>query len=256
MTLPDDVGTATDGTPTQTPATGDAAAQGDGGDWREQNTRLRQELAEQKELNRRAVPLVQVALQLQEQDADVYTKLLKGEKLTKPQAAAVEEAAEAAGVTPEVLGRMLDERFQQLTQQQSADRQAADAMVELDTWATEKLPGYENLRGTPTWNGTLSAVLGSIENGTMTVPPDVKDPYKWAVEETYHIISARNPDVVKGPKKVAQTGDDRAAAILAAGRKPSASQGGDELDGLTDAEKREIEFIRGIGSGVGKRFSP
>lgn len=245
-----------DGTPVVTPE-GDAPKSDDGGDWREQNTRLRQELAEQKELNRQAVPLVQVALALQTQDKNVYMKLMKGESLTKKQEAVVEEAAKTVGVTEEGLAKMLDERFATLAQRSAADSQARDAMVELDKWATVELPGYENLKGTPTWNGTLSAVLGSIENGTMVVPASVKDPYRWAVEETYHIISARNPDVAKGPKKVAQSPEDRAAQILAAGRRPSASKGeDDDLAGLTDKEKEEIENMRGVGTGVGKRFSP
>lgn len=227
----------------------------EGGAWREQNTRLRQELAEQKELNRKAVPFVQVALALGKADPATYEKLVKGEPLTAKQTATADAAATAAGVTREDFDRLLDEKLGYMLQRMSADRQAEVSMRELDARATKELEGYDKLRGTPTWNGTLESVMKNIENGTFAVPEGVEDPYYWAIEQTYYIVRSQNPELAKGKKAVAKPEAERAAEILAGGRKPSASSSADELSGLPDDVKSEIEWIRSIGATQGEKFS-
>jgi len=257
--MDNDTGTgASTQTPTPEGGTGAAGSQkGDEG-WREQTTRLRQELAEQKELNRRAVPFVQTALALQEQDQETYMKLVKGEKLTKAETKTVETTAAAAGITMEQFEAKLDERLGAMYNQQSADRTAAANMAKLDSWASKELPGYDNIKGSPTWNGVLSSVIGTIENGTFQVPETEEDPYRFAVKQTYEIIKSQNPELAKGSKVVAKTEAERVAGIVAAGRKPSSSKQstGSDLDGLPDDIRETIEFTRGIGTKVGKKFSP
>lgn len=253
MTKDDDTGSGTSAVPGSEPAGGEP--KGDEGAWREQNTRLRQELAEQKELNRKAVPLVQVALALGKADPTTYEKLVKGEPLTAKQAATVDAAASAAGMTAEDFDKRLDEKLGLLLQRMQADRQAETGMRELDAKAAKELEGYDKLKGTATWNGVLSSVMGAIENGTYPVPEGVEDPYYWAIEQTYAIVKSQNPELAKGKKPVAKAEAERAAEILAGGRKPSASSGADELSGLPDDERREIEFIRSIGETQGEKFS-
>ena len=177
MSLDDTTGGTSDQTATNqgAGASGEGQTKGDEG-WREQNTRLRQELSEQKELNRRAVPFVQVALQLQKHDGATYQKLMKGEPLTKAEQKTVDTAQAASGLTVEQFEEKLDQRVQYLLQRQQADRDAADNMKKLDEWAEKELPGYDNMKGSSTWNGALSSVLNTIENGTFEVPKNEKDP--------------------------------------------------------------------------------
>lgn len=225
---------------------------------RDQNIRLRQELAEQKDLNRKAVPYVQVAIELQKQDEDTYIKLQKGEALTKKEEKQVATAAASAGLTRDELEGLLDQKLGAMTQQQAAARQAEINMQALDQRASKELDGYDKLKGTYEWNGVLSSVMGAIENGTYKVPSEVDDPYFWAVAQTHGIIKAMNPELAKGSKTVGKAAEQRAAEILAGGRKPSASNNQDSSDlaGLPDEEREQVEFIRGLGDGVvGDKFA-
>lgn len=251
-----DAGTGETG---QTDGTVGADTKSDGeGAWREQNARLRQELVEQKDLNRKAVPFVQVAIELQKQDQDTFVKLSKGEALTKKETQQVTAAAASAGVTREELEGLLDKKLGAMTSKQAADRQAEQNMRAIDQRASKELDGYDGLKGSPTWNGVLSSVMGAIENGTYAVPEGVDDPWYWAVEQAHGIVKAMNPELRKGSKTVAKAADERAAEILAGGRKPSASNNVDssDLSGLPDEERKQIEFIRGLSDGVvGDKFS-
>lgn len=236
----------------------DGGKSDDGGAWREQNTRLRQELAEQKDLNRKAVPYVQVAIELQKQDQDTYLKLSKGEALTQAEVKKVEVAAASAGLTREEFDSLLDQKLGQMSQRMVADRQAETNMTALDKRATEELDGYAGMKGTPMWNGVLSSVMGCIENGTYQVPETETDPYYWAIKETHAQIKARHPELAKGTKVVGKTAADRAADILVGGRKPSASTStNDDLSGLSDEDRKEVEWIRSLKSGpaAGEKFS-
>lgn len=240
--------------------TGDGQNQGDEGNWRDENTKLRQQLAEQKALNSRAVPWVNVALELQKQQPQVFEKLAKGEPLTKAESKAVSDAQDAADDDDKPLTRaefkkLMQENLGEMVQTINANSQAAKAMDELDSWASKELPGYGNVKSTRIWGGYLSAVLGSIENGTMEVPDDVKDPYKFAVQATYDLLKLKHPDLIKGPRR-GKTGEDRAAEILAGGRRPSSSGAQDQDEDYPEEIQKELDFIRGIGAGVGKKFSP
>lgn len=255
----------TKGTPDQTT---DAGAQGqqtdDEGNWREENTKLRQQLAEQKALNSRAVPWVNVAIELQKQQPAVFEKLAKGEPLTgaeqKVVAQAQQQQASASDAEDKPLTRgefnaLMQENLGQMIQTMNANTQAGKAMDKLHDWATKELPGYDNVYQTPTWNGILSSVLGSIENGTFEIPADVKDPYKAAVQMTYDILKAKNPELLKGARR-GKSEEDRAAEILAGGRKPSSSSSEDQKKDLPEEIQRELDWIDSIGQGKGKKFSP
>jgi len=221
----------------------------------DQNVRLRQELAEQKELNRRAVPYVQAALALQKADPNTYQKLVKGEELTPKQEAAVDKAAKAEGLTLEQIEKAMDAKLGTLVQQMDANRKAEQDMAKLDEWASKELDGYSKVKGTREWNGVLQSVLGNVENGTWE-PPKGEDPWQWVVKQTYAIVCSQHPDLKKGSKPAKKTEAERAAEILAGRRTPSASSSTDELTDLPDDIKSEIEWIRSIGSNRGKRFSP
>jgi hypothetical protein len=240
------------------PGAGQKPEEGD--NWREENTRLRQQLAEQKALNSRAVPWVNVAIELQKQQPEVFEKLTKGEPLTKTEQKVVSAAQSAAqgGDTPMTKADfqvMLRENLGEIVQQINANSQASKEMDKLHNWATKELPGYDAVHKSPTWNGILSSVLGSIENGTFQVPEDVADPYKFAVQTTYDILKAKNPDLLKGAKK-GSTAEDRAAEILTGGRKASSSKTLDQKEDLPDDIQRELDWIASIGQGAGKKFSP
>lgn len=230
-----------------------------GGDWREENTRLRQQLAEQKALNSRAVPWVNVAVELQKQQPEVFEKLTKGEALTRTEQKVVAAAQHAVGddapLTKGEFAEFMQQNQYAVIQQINANTQASKEMEKLHTWATAELPGYDAVNKSPTWNGFLSAVLGSIENGTLRVPADVNDPYKFAVQTTYDILKAKHPELLKGAKK-GSTAEDRAAGILAGGRKASSSKVLDQEENLPDDIQKDLDWIRSIGSGPGKKFSP
>ena len=236
------------------PAAGQKHEEGD--DWREDNTRLRQELAEQKALNSRAVPWVHVATALHKQQPEVFEKLARGEPLTKTEQKVVEAATgDDAPLTKREFAELMAANQNETIQQINANTQAGKEMEKLHSWATEELPGYDAVCKSPTWNGILSSVLGSIDNGTFKVPEDVTDPYKYAVQITYDILKAKNPELLKGAKK-GSTAEDRAAEILTGRRKASSSKTLDQKEDLPDDIQRELDWIAGIGEGQGKKFSP
>jgi len=248
-----------EGTADQTVVTDATGQTHDGeGNWREENTKLRQQLAEQKALNSKATPWVNVAVELQKQEPTIFEKLVRGEPLTAKQQQTVVDAQQAAGEKPLTraeFSEMMKENLGGMMQQMQTNQLAAEAMKELDGWATKELPGYDNVKKAPTWNGILSSVLGSIENGTFKVPESVGDPWKFALQTTYDIFKAKDPELLKGDRR-AKSEEDKAAEILLGGRKPSSSKKQDELGDLPDDVRREIEYIRGIGEKKGKKFSP
>jgi hypothetical protein len=227
--------------------------------WREENTRLRQQLAEQKALNSRAVPWVNVAIELQKQQPEVFEKLTRGEPLTKAEQKVV-TAAQAAGgddapMTRREFAELMQANQNEVVQQINANTAAGKEMEKLHDWATEELPGYDAVHKSPTWNGILNSVLVSIENGTFKVPEKVTDPYKFAVQMTYDILKAQSPDLLKGARK-GLSAEDRAAEILAGGRKASSSKVLDQEKDIPDDIQRELDLIATIGEGHGKKFSP
>jgi hypothetical protein len=253
---------APEGTSDQNAGEGAAGQnQGDEGNWREENTKLRQQLAEQKALNSRAVPWVNVAIELQKQQPEVFEKLAKGEPLTKAEQKVVDAAkgqspdSDDAPMTRKEFNEALKEGLTGLAQQMQANNEAQGAMKELHSWAAEALPGYDKVYKTPTWSGILSSVLGSIENGTFQVPQDVEDPYKFAVQTTYDILKAKDPELLKGARR-GKSEEDRAAEILAGGRKPSSSSSEDQKKDLPEEIQKELDWIASIGTGGGKKFSP
>lgn len=256
--MPPDEGPA--GQTTETGAGGQN--QDDGATWREENTKLRQQLAEQKALNSKAIPWVNVALELQKQQPEIFQKLVEGKPLTKSEQQTVGRAQDKQTdddddrpPTRAEFKAMMQENLGQMIQQMNANNQAAKAMDELDDWATKEMPGYANVKGTRTWGGFLGAVLESIRNGTMEVPQDVKDPYKFAFESAYALMKLQHPELLKGERR-GKGEDDRAAEILLGGRKASSSKGQDQEEDYPEEIKKELDFIRSIGQGGGKKFSP
>ena len=189
----------------------------EGTDWRAENTRLRQELKKAKDLNREALPFAQLGVALQQAPGGdkIVEKLRKGEALTAAQEAKLEKAQEQTGtaaLSPEQIQKMLDSAAQTFEQRYWESRKAERAMESLHKWAGEKYAGYDELHTTPQWNQHLSTVLAAIEHGTLELPDDWSDPYRYAVHQTYAWVKSLNPDVGKKvPAK--KTEKERRSAI-------------------------------------------
>ena len=227
-----------------------------------ENSRLRQTLAHQEDLNRQALPYVKVARALQTAPGGdaIIKKLEKGEPLTEKQAAKVVEAVDktgeaVGGVTADEVREMLGEFGQQFHERLQAGRQAEKATSKLDARAIKELEGYEILKGSEDWNTTFPIVMDQIkrgikgEAGGLVVPDDEDDVYWFAVKRTYKMLQAMNA----GEKKPAgQDEKDRLAAMLKGRRKSPASKSQDDDENVPE----EIKAIREMGTGViGKRFS-
>ena len=189
----------------------------EGTDWRAENTRLRQNLKKAQDLNREAMPYVQTAMALQSAPGGnvIIEKLQKGEPLTAVQEKKLEKAQEQAGTTgmsKEDVEQMLNTAAQNFEQRLWESNKAKDAMDNLHVWAGKKYPGYDELRTSPEWNQHLGTILDGIQKGTLQVPDDWSDPYKYAVHQNYGWLKAMNPDIGK-EKPSKKTEKDRREAI-------------------------------------------
>ena len=188
----------------------------EGTDWRGENTRLRQRIKKAQDLNREAMPYVQTAMALQATPGgnEIIDKLQKGEPLMATQEKTLEKAQETTGTTGisyEQLQEALANQAQNFEQRLSVAEQAKEQMRDLNTWAVEKYPGYEDLRKTPEWKGKLGTILDAIKNQTLLVP-DGEDPYEFAVDQSYGWLKGLNPDI--GKEKPSKTSEkERRAAI-------------------------------------------
>lgn len=242
----------------------------DEGGLKADNTRLRQEVARLQELTQRSVPFVD-AVQRMSKSAlgkQVIEKLQKGESvddLLPKEERELEKQAEKAGLSMDELKTLLEERdeklAQKLTDNMRVSMEARDGVKALNDWASKELPGYDKIKGTPTWNGYLDAAQTAIQRGTLVLP-EGKDPWQELYKRTYNMCVAEDPDVAKGTKKAApKTPEERLAEVISSGNKPSASsaQTIDE-ENMPEGYKRQLEHIRklkgGSGpSGIGLSFS-
>ena len=246
------------------PEVNDTQLEDDEGKFRGENTRLRQRIAVLEDQNQRALPFVNMVTALGESDTGrvIIDRFQKGEDfkdLLQAEKKEVEKAAAEAGLTKAELKEMLDthkketvaETTETLRAQQGAQRNA-DA---LEVWAKEKFEHYEIVRGTPAWNGQMDATFAAMKNGTLEVPEGA-DPWKFAVEETYEVIKARNPELLK-EKAGASSAEDRAKDILVGGRKTPSSRTQDKKTEIPEDYQRKLDQIRGMGAGQigGKSFS-
>ena len=250
-------GAGTAGTGDDAAGTGDA----DEGGLKADNTRLRQEVARLQELTERSVPFVD-AVQRMSKTAlgkQVIEKLQKGESvddLLPKEEKELEKQAEKAGLSMDELKTLLEERdeklAQKLTDNVRVSMDARDGVRELNEWASKELPGYDKIKGTPTWNGYLDAAQMAIQKGTLALP-EGKDPYQELYKRVYNMCVAEDPDVAKGTKKAApKTPEERLAGIISSDNKPSASssQTIDE-ENMPEEYKRQLEHIRKLKGGAG-----
>src|SRR3989304_4646716 len=110
-------------------------------DFRAENTRLRQELAKVKDLNRQAVPWVNLAVALKQATggAEIIARLEKGEALTAKQEAAVEKAT---GVdTKNVSVEELQNMFLTLEQRLERREGAKEDLKAMNARADKEMPG-------------------------------------------------------------------------------------------------------------------
>lgn len=222
--------------------------------FRSENDRLRGENTRLKQLNQKAVPWVQVALKLNEtpEGQAIIQRIVEGKPLTEGQEGKVKDAqtktASEEGLTEEKVGQIIEEKLSKVMDSVDAKSAAREAVRELDQWAAKELPGYNNIKRSDLWNRAFASVEALVQNGVYVVPESEENPYQWMVRKTYNLIKEDNPDMLKTERKAPKSEAERAAEILAAGRKPSASSSQDELDKLPEKERREIEWIRSIGS--------
>ena len=197
----------------------------EGTDWRAESTRQSQRAKKAEDLNRQAWPYVQTAMALQKAPGGnaIIEKLQKGEPLTATQEKKLDKAKEEAGTTgmsEEQVGKMLETASQNFEQRLYESRKAEKAMDSLNEWArtaktksgTLKYSGYDELSTSPEWNEHLGTILDAIQKGTLNVPDDWSDPYKYAVHQNYGWLKALNPDIGK-EKPTKKTEKDRRAAI-------------------------------------------
>lgn len=238
---------------------------GEGGSFRAENTRLKQRIAALENMNQRALPFINFVTKIGESPTGkkIIDKFQKGEDfsdlLVKEQKEVVKAVAETTGLTLEQVKDLLDQNKKetadivaQTVSAQAAAQRSSDA---LEMWAKEKFEGYENLRGTEVWDGLMDATMAAMRNGTLTVPEGM-DPWKFAIERTYKIAVADDPEIAK-KKPGASTPEDRAKDILVGGRKTPSSKSQDTKSELPEKYQRELDFIQNLGTGTlaGKSFA-
>jgi hypothetical protein len=224
-------------------------------DWRAENTRLRQELSKVRDLNRQAIPFVNLAIALKQAPggADIIAKLERGEALTAKQEATVTKVTEAeserTGVSVEALEKLLDSKLFTFEQRLQEGERAKEALKDLYSRADKELPGLREVLQTPEGKRRLNVILGMISQQAIDVPDDEPDPYWWSFKEVYATLRAENPDIGK-TKKAAKTEAERRGAIVKASPK---SAGAPEEEQLPEDQAFARRPIRrsGIG-GYGK----
>lgn len=221
-------------------------------------TRLRQDLAKSRDLNREAQPLVQLAQTLWNAPGgkEIVERLRKGQPLTAAQAQQVQDTATGGGpvpsyMTPEAIQEVIRKELQQYAQSEWETRKAEKEMAQLDKRASEELEGYDNLKDQPEWNEQLGIVINMIEQRALIPPDDEPDPIYWAIKKTHQTLTGLKP----GEKKVRpakKTEAERRAAIAGqAGR-----QGGSPEDSSDEPDHPDLAWAKSRGSAtIGKSFS-
>lgn len=238
---------------------------GEGKSLESQNETLRQRAAKAEKTAQESAPYVNLVLRLRdsgEVGQKIIDKLIKNEPLTDLEEKKVAEgAAKSTPLTEErvleILAKNNETVVDAFGQRMTAQTQATAKNLELDVWAKEKLPGYEKLRNTQQWGDTMEVVLGLYHGKKMYIP-DGKDHWEAVYERVYNTCVAEDPEITKGKVPAAPSEADRLKDILAGGtKKPASKAASGEQDPFKDHPelKRELDFVRGIGSGtVGKSF--
>jgi hypothetical protein len=242
---------------------GNAGGSGEGKSLESQNETLRQRVAQAEKKALASQPYVNLILRLRdsgEVGQKIIQKLINGESLTDLEEKKVvdSEQKEKTPLTEERVLEILEQNNEKLSGTLRAQRSADKKNAELDKWASENLKGYDKLKNSPQWGDTMDVVLGLYHAQKMYIP-DGKDHWEAIYERAYHTIVSEDPDIVKGKQPAAQTEAERLKDILAGGTKKPASTAatGDEDPFKEHPElKRELDFVRSIGSGtVGKSFA-
>ncbi len=243
---------------------GNAGGGGEGDkSFESQNETLRQRVAKAERTAQESVPYVNLILRLRdsgEVGQKIIDKLIKNEPLTDLEEKKVVKTVSAEGNTPLTEERVLEilaENNEKLVGGMRAQRSADKKNDATDAWAIENLKGYEKLKNTEQWGGVMENVLGLYHAKRMYIP-EGKDHWEAIHERAYNICVAEDPDIVKGKVPAAPTEADRIKDILASGtKKPASTATSGDDDPFKDhpEQKRELDFIRNIGSGTaGKSF--
>ena len=226
---------------------------------RSENTRLRQNLAENEKLSTRAVPLVRLAQALigAPGGQEIVEKLEKGEPLTKAEekkataAAAESDKPLTKAEAKELFSELHKESVKEFGESVAADRKADESLKALDERAEKELEGYKDLRRDPQFQGWINATLEQIRAKTIVLPEGEDDLWWFAVKTAHRIAHA----VAGKPSKKPKGDTERVAEALAAGgAKPSStSSGGSDYP---EEMREQIERIRGYGNPMiaGKSF--
>jgi len=171
-------------------------------DWRAEATKLKQELAKAKDINRQVQPYAQLgwALQNAKGSAKIIEKLSKGEELTDAQIAAVEKSGVAEGLTKAEVVALLEEN-RKLTAQEVGQRiwtaQNAQKVTErMHQRLAKDLPGYENIYDTPEFSRRWNLVHQQINDGHLEIPADI-EPFDFIARHVYDWIAFDNPEIGK-----------------------------------------------------------
>ena len=222
-------------------------------DFRAENTRLRQELAKVKDLNRQAVPWVNLAVALKQATggAEIIARLEKGEALTAKQEAAVEKAT---GVdTKNVSVEELQNMFLTLEQRLEAREAAKEDLKTMNARADKEMPGLTDVLKTSEGKRRLNVVIEMIRQEAINVPDDEPDPYWFAYKHVYGTLRSENPEIGK-VKKVQKTEAERRGAIVKASPKGAGAPEEEEIPEDLAFARRPIRRtgIGGFGKSLGE----
>ncbi len=208
----------------------DVNPEGASTDLQADNTRLRQEIARNRQVMANAREYVEVAIQLDKAPGgkEIIAKLLKQKEtgepvnLTQAQQAKVEDATAAAGAPTGVTAEQLTEALD-VFEQRTFDREnAREANRKIQERAIKELPGYESLYQTPEWLSRKDTIMNLVRADPNRVPAKETDAYWWVEKETYRTLAVENPDI----GKVTRTGkpeSERRGAIAGVSQKSAAA---------------------------------
>lgn len=232
-----------------------------------ENTRLKQELAQSRDMNRNAEPLVNLARTLWNAPGgkEIVEKLRRGESLTSGEVATATNAqgvaqAQATGHTPggqstagmskDEIRTLMREELQAFERSQWEGRKSEQHISKLHERAAKELEGYENIAGTPQWNQMLDTVLAAMEAETLAPPDDEPDPLYWAIKHTWSAVTGLKPGQKR--ERPAKTGEGERRGAIAA-QTPTAGGSPDSDD---EPDSPDLKWARSRGTGtVGKSFS-
>lgn len=230
---------------------------------RADNTRLRQQIAENEKLSARAVPLVRLAQTLigAEGGKEIVEKLERGEPLTAKETKQVAQAEKTAANEDDkpltkkeaqaLFGGMLEEAVGRFGDTVAANQKASENIAELDKWAEKELEGYKHLKRDPQFHHLVRTVEEQVREQLLEVPED-EDVWRFITRTAHRMAHALHNEKKKPAKR---TEEERVADALNAGGGPSSTAHRGSEEDLPEQTKRTIESIRKIGTGtIGRSF--